>query len=535
MSSTYIGIHSVNPFTVGGDDTTDSNPSIIEYDSLESTDLASKILPRLFNIPSYDKSGIIPNVINKSESYKKVKVNNVRMDPYQSNFDNLLLIQNIHAQEGRIYCLKFSHDGKYVCTAGTDKIVYIWEIKSNRGNIKVGNSGSSISGSSDAREKSEDIDDDFQSSISSESNKLRDNEDDDSLTCSINVFIDPKPYRKFIGHDDIIIDIAWSKLKLNFIISASIDTTVRLWHVDSKDNSCLRVFKHEFAPTVIDFLTENIFISGCMDHKIRIWDISVPNNDEEDIKGIGIDGGKEITAVSSIPLMGSCKVIIGLSDGDIKVYDYSKSQGDKGKLNEDQARGTVACRNKNGRFSNGTKVTGIITKEVKGRMNSTNNRNEQQFQLYVTTNDNRIRKIEDRSVIKKYKGLQNESWQIKASISDCGKYIICGSDNGKVHIWNSENKTKVSWFQSYFISDKKAERNESYEWFDCSGTDKTPVSVALFAPSITIKDLIDSSNEIAPKDIKIANESDLELGSRLIITADFEGIIKVYLNLKRNA
>ena len=530
MSSSSIGIHSVNPFSIG-DDTSDSNPSIIDYDPLESVNLAAKIFPHLFNTPHlYNKNCTVTNPITKSDLFEKVDVIDVRMDSSQSNFTNLLLIQNIPAQEGRIYCLKFSFDGKYICSAGTDKIVYVWEIKNNRGNSKVSNSNSSISGSSDARERSEDIDDDFQSSISSESNKVRDNEDDDNIIYNNSAFIDPKPYRKFIGHDDIIVDIAWSKLKLNFIISASIDTTVRLWHIDSKDNSCLRIFKHDFAPTVVDFLTENIFISGCMDHKIRIWDISVPNSDAEDIKGIGIDGGKEITAVASVPLMGSSKVIIGLSDGDIKVFDYSKTQGDKGKLSEDQARGTVSCRNKNGRFSTGTKVTGIITKEVKGRTNSTNSRNEQQFQLYVTTNDSRIRKIEDRSVIKKFKGHQNESWQIKASISDCGKYIICGSDNGKVYVWNTEHKTKVTWFNSYFISDKKAERNESYEYFDCTGKSKVPVAIALFAPSLTIKDMIDSCNELSPRDIKLSNESDLELGSRIIITADFEGKIKVYLN-----
>ena len=87
MSSTYIGIHSVNPFTVGGDDTSDSNPSIIEYDSLESTDLASKILPRLFNIPSYDKSGIIPNVINKSEAVQMLRGN---IENSQNIFKNII-------------------------------------------------------------------------------------------------------------------------------------------------------------------------------------------------------------------------------------------------------------------------------------------------------------------------------------------------------------------------------------------------------------------------------------------------------------
>lgn len=37
----------------------------------------------------------------------------------------------------------------------------------------------------------------------------------------------PVPYRTYAGHKADVIDLAWSKA--NFLLSASIDKTVRLW------------------------------------------------------------------------------------------------------------------------------------------------------------------------------------------------------------------------------------------------------------------------------------------------------------------
>ena len=81
----------------------------------------------------------------------------------------------------------------------------------------------------------------------------------------------PTPFRTFVGHTLDVIDISWSKS--HFILSASADHNVRLWHVTRGD--CLQVFRHPDIATSIDFhpLHDRYFVSGCFDRKLRIWDI----------------------------------------------------------------------------------------------------------------------------------------------------------------------------------------------------------------------------------------------------------------------
>lgn len=76
-------------------------------------------------------------------------------------------------------------------------------------------------------------------------------------------------------------DFAWSKN--GFLLSASLDCTVRLWHMDYE--SCLCVFQHKSERTrsltrrdmvtSVDFYPEEeaYFISGSMDCKLRVWSI----------------------------------------------------------------------------------------------------------------------------------------------------------------------------------------------------------------------------------------------------------------------
>jgi WD40 repeat protein len=55
-----------------------------------------------------------------------------------------------------------------------------------------------------------------------------------------------RPFRIYTGHTGPILDLAFSKS--NFLISASMDKTVRLWHVTQRE--CLCAFEHPDAVTV---------------------------------------------------------------------------------------------------------------------------------------------------------------------------------------------------------------------------------------------------------------------------------------------
>lgn len=67
----------------------------------------------------------------------------------------------------------------------------------------------------------------------------------------------------------------------------------------------------------------------------------------------------------------------------------------------------------------------------------------------------------------KYKGLQNTNTQIRASFSQSGDFIICGSDDGLVYFWGTDpaHKAPSTSAASQAEGSGRVEKNGSYESF----------------------------------------------------------------------
>ena len=96
--------------------------------------------------------------------------------------------------------MKFSHDGKYLATAGQDNKLIIWSV--------------GLSSFDDSPSDPPPLEPEAKSRVD---------------TSAMQVFISPIPHRIFSEHSNDIVDIDWSRM--NFILSASLDKTVRLWHI----------------------------------------------------------------------------------------------------------------------------------------------------------------------------------------------------------------------------------------------------------------------------------------------------------------
>lgn len=152
--------------------------------------------------------------------------------------------------------MKFSLQGKYLATAGQSGVVLVWLVGSGS------KQGEEDEGGAGAEEK--------KGAERTEGRPVVDEvvEAEGSLK-----LLNPVPLRRFTDHTADVIDLSWNKE--DFLLSASIDKSVRLWHVGRSE--CLNIFLHSDCVTSVDFHPTRgyQFVSGNFDKKLRIW--SVPD------------------------------------------------------------------------------------------------------------------------------------------------------------------------------------------------------------------------------------------------------------------
>lgn len=337
--------------------------------------------------------------IEYSTSSKFYQLNRHKND--QAEFENLKIFKEISDSKEAIWCMKWSSCGQLLAAGGGDHLIRIyccpkaWKYFSQ---LRVKASGQHISPT-----PSEDRD-------SAHSNVKRST----SFLSTEDTSINEDPLLLFSiyqGHTADILDVAWSKN--HFLLSSSMDKTVRLWHVTRVE--CLCTFFHADFVSTAQFHPhdDRYFVSGSLDGKLRLWNIpdkkvtmwnevmSLPAKDsEQPTHGL-------ITASAFV--QNGKFAVIGTYDGRIIFYSTEQlkffTQLHVGKHHEK------------------IKITGIESVD--------------DTKILVTTNDSRVRlyDLRDLSLVCKYKGCTNISSQIRATVSPDNKYIVCGSENSSFYIW----------------------------------------------------------------------------------------------------
>lgn len=179
----------------------------------------------------------------------------------QPQFDKTQLLQTIvNAHTGPIWCMRFSPDGHLLATGGQDSLLKIWVLRAAQPHF---NDFSRIT-ANQSKQQNEILTKrfhEFHQTISSESipstvnNKFGLNEQQAPLY--------PRPFCVLIGHQAPVLDVAWSKSL--FILSSSMDKTVRLWHISRLE--CLCFFRHVDFVSAIAFhpRDDRYFVSASLD------------------------------------------------------------------------------------------------------------------------------------------------------------------------------------------------------------------------------------------------------------------------------
>lgn len=402
-----------------------------------------------------------------------------------------------------IWAMEFSRDGRYLAAAGQDKKVRVWEVIS----------------SVEDREGEEKL-----SETDNQGQKVK-------LNAPV---FKSKLIREYDGHTSSILDLSWSKN--NFLLSSSMDKTVRLYHVSRAE--CLCAFKHNDFVTSIQFhpRDDRFFLAGSLDSKIRLW--SIPDKNV----AYWAQVPDMVTAVAFTP--DGKTAIAGCLNGLCILYD---TEGLK-------AHSQIHVRSARGKNAKGSKITGIDTIALP------RDGGQQDVKLLITSNDSRVRmyNLKDRTLEVKFRGNENSCSQIHASFSDHGKYVICGSEDRKVYIWptsvnerpeNDKRPMEVYEAHSAIVTTAIMAPEKTRRLLAQSGDplydlcNPPPVTLISRADSVISSraPTNNSSDEKQPKDEARLSESPRRApespaylnrlshpGGQIIVTADYTGQIKVF-------
>lgn len=361
------------------------------------------------------------------------RVRRVRVHPCRrkrsKELSSLYAGQTFAAHDGIIKKMKFSHDGRYLATGGEDCIVRVWKVLWD-GRPKEFEC-SEIDPSClyfSINDRAEITHIDFDKEKLGKVKRMMKSLESAYVIFPSKVFrLLETPLHEFRGHIREVLDLSWSKN--GYLLSASVDNTVRMWQVGC--NQCLKVFYHNDYVTCVEFnpSDDNYFISGSIDGKVRIWEVlrcQVVS---------WVDMREIVTAVCYRP--DGKGGIVGSMTGNCRFYNILD--------NLLQLDAQVCLQGKKKLPSN--KITGFQI--CPGDPSK----------IMVTTADSQVRILYGVNIICKFKGLRNTCSPISASFTSDGRHIVSTGEDCKINIWNysSQDKTtrskiKSIWSHESFIS-----------------------------------------------------------------------------------
>ncbi|KAK4363808.1 hypothetical protein RND71_019049 [Anisodus tanguticus] len=416
------------------------------------------------------------------QSTQRVRVQTSKKE--SKELSSLYTGQEFLAHEGSIVTMKFSPCGQYLASAGKDGTVRIWrvledEISKNFNVQDIDPSSlyfslnhlSKLAFLNDNREKINGM------------KMMRKSSESACVVLPPKLFrIMEKPVHEFRGHMGEILALAWSKN--GYLLSSSVDKTVRLWQVGHDE--CLGVYSHNNYVTCVEFnpMNDNYFISGSIDGKIRLWEVHgcrvIDWTDVKEIvtavcycpdgKGgvVGYMDGNccfyDVISVLSInskngkTLGIDCAVILGRLLVGGKSYDLkSFRHGFRHMCSlshymvEDLAWTptvqTIGYDVLSSFIASGNRLQMGIQVCLQGKKKLTNKRvagfqycPNDSSKVMVTSADSQVRILCGSNIICKFKGIKNLGRQCPASFTSDGKHVVAVTEDSNVYIWKYSNE-----------------------------------------------------------------------------------------------
>jgi WD40 repeat protein len=208
----------------------------------------------------------------------------------------MLLVKTIPASHsGPAWCAAFSLDGRFLATGGEDGNVSIWAVAPKSAALHPESAGTPDT-TSEKQPSTPNLEKEAPEAPDLSSDSPLSTKTDDKSTgggaCDATTasppplsfvgsgpevatnlqIISDQPLQRFNEHTADVIDLSWSHT--NFLLTASLDSSVRLYHYSKP--ACLHLFKHADIVASVAFhpSDERYFISGGIDKKLRMWSIT---------------------------------------------------------------------------------------------------------------------------------------------------------------------------------------------------------------------------------------------------------------------
>ncbi|KAJ3122617.1 hypothetical protein HK098_002703 [Nowakowskiella sp. JEL0407] len=421
-----------------------------------------------------------------SVQYAKIKTKNKT-----KVLNSLLLVQDLYTpgNSTTIWSLKFTNSGRYLAAGYQSGLVKVWGLYTPK------NSSPTHSVDSIPRKSPTYVSHTSHTNISTP-------------------IFSNTPVRIYSGHVDAVLDLDWSSSN-KFLLSASKDSTVRLWNLERDE--CLCVFKNSDAVTAVRFWKDDrFFVSSCLDRRIRIW--SIPTKSVLHFNELASN-----CTASSLAFSHDYRfIIVGTYSGIVLFYAFEGLEYNTQVLIRDRKN---------------IKITGVEVLPVQPVPTVSTNQKSgsgsaDDKKIIVTSSDSKIRifNVRDKLVTRKLGGPDLKESGNKASSDEFGKFIVCGSEDRYVYLWRLESSRKKA--EEEIISGishlTNFEKDIKYEKFYVGENHITNVRIA---PSGTR-----SAMEILGVRDKIEGDERNQQADgvgMVIVVSDFNGRIRVYENVVR--
>ncbi|KAI8911704.1 WD40-repeat-containing domain protein [Gorgonomyces haynaldii] len=374
-----------------------------------------------------------------------------------------------------IWIVRFSHDGKFLASGANDGSLSLWKLDISRSQqTETAPKESAKTG--------------LVSLLRGKRKTDKTNEESDSKSWSRGVFANT-PSLVFRDHTMAVTDISWSKG--GFLLSASLDFSVRLYHIEHQ--TCLCTFRHAAPVTCVRFhpIDERLFTCGTLDGKILQWSI-------ESKKVLSWNSVEKASITALAHTLDGNTVIVGTSNGSCVFYD---------------ALGL--------KYSTQIQVTGskLVQREVKiTGIEALPNKLEDR--ILITAADSRLRlvNVRDRSLVRKYRGHELRSGRSFASFSEDSLYIVVASEDKHVYVWDTQPKNNNQQFSGMLSGVMQWQSDNAKSGFhERVIHSHDALTLAVFAP--WTRDSLEGNPDFGEK-------------GQFIVTADVNGKLRVYENIQ---